>query len=102
MDVEKNLFPKSGTKHRIMIVDQETGEVEVDYKDVNGGFFVLNNEDENPIGTRQGIFGSAPAIAISIAKCEAVILQTLKQCPPDLSEIIAKTIALYDAAIEEK
>lgn len=92
--------PEPGTTYRLTITDEKTGLPVMDFPGTRGGFFVMNDEPDRMIGTKQGIFGALDAIIVSVAKSEAVIAQAIKQSPPEVSEAITKGLELYKKAVE--
>ena len=100
--VLKESSPAGGTKYRFTIVNETTGLAEIDIPHANGGFFVLNDEDDNPVGTKQAVFGCVAAIAVATAKAEAVIAQIVKQAPPELAEAVRRCKRLYDDMLAGK
>lgn len=95
MKVLKSTRPEEGTTHRVTVVNEQTGEVELDFPGTRGGFIIINDEPENPFGTKQTIFGALDAIAVCVAKCEDVIMEAIKAAPQDVSDTLKTVRKLY-------
>ena len=76
-ELEHASEPKEGTTHRLVLTNEQTGEVELELASVSGGVYVVHQTTDTEIGTRQGAFGNPGGIVISAMKAPAVMRDLL-------------------------
>lgn len=80
-ELTKQFTADSGTTHTLRVINEKTGEVELECTNLDGGIFIvhkhkdLNDKDvvETIMATDQAVFGVAPIIAMCAIKMPGVI-----------------------------
>jgi hypothetical protein len=89
--------PPPRSTHRLTVTNEETGEIELEMTNLEGGLLIAHDKDDGLMGTHQTAFGATSAIVLCALKIRPVIRQMMKQ-DATLREAIERGDALAKEA----